>query len=450
MKKRLFSLLLSLLIISSYVIVYADVSGYENEQNDSRETANIIELNKTYTGNLYNEDDEDYYKFVLDEPGKISINFKHDKVSYSSWSIYLIDSDYKEWTYFKPGGSDVSKDSVNVRLPAGEYYIKIIPYSWNDSDYRFIVNYEAEGADYEKENNPSIETANNIELNKTYTGNLYNEDDEDYYKFVLDEPGKISINFKHDKVSYSSWSIYLIDSDYKEWTYFKPGGSDVSKDSVNVRLPAGEYYIKIIPYSWNNSDYQFMVKYKLFNDLDETHWAYQQINQMVNNKILNGYPDGTFRPNTNITREQFAKLICEVFDLDLNTVEYSVAFTDVESTRWSYDYIRVARNYLTGYILPNGKASYRPTYNATREDVAVALVKALNLDVDNIDADSVLNNKFKDASKISPNLRKYIAVAVENNLITGFPDGTFRPDAPLTRAQAATLIFRVQKDTVTE
>ena len=46
-----------------------------------------------------------------------------------------------------------------------------------------------------------------------------------------------------------------------------------------------------------------------FTDLEETHWAYDDINTMVEKGILNGYPDGTFRPNGYITRAEMAAVL---------------------------------------------------------------------------------------------------------------------------------------------
>jgi len=46
-----------------------------------------------------------------------------------------------------------------------------------------------------------------------------------------------------------------------------------------------------------------------FTDLDETHWAYPHVSELVEKGVINGYEDGTFRPDANVTRAELAKLL---------------------------------------------------------------------------------------------------------------------------------------------
>lgn len=114
----------------------------------------------------------------------------------------------------------------------------------------------------------------------------------------------------------------------------------------------------------------------------------------------------------------------------------------------SYTYIEVSKNYLTGYLLPNGKYYFEPDMYATREDIAVALVKALGYEIGNIDKYRYSRIGFRDFDKVSPKLSKYIVIAVENGLIKGYPDNTFKPQKPLTRAESVQLFYRILKDTI--
>ena len=92
-----------------------------------------------------------------------------------------------------------------------------------------------------------------------------------------------------------------------------------------------------------------------FSDLTNEHWAYEPIIEMANKGILAGYPDGTFLPNKSITRAEFAKIL--VLSLDLkDEANKNNFFDDVDSSHWSYDYVRIASNYLSGYT--NGSQIY--------------------------------------------------------------------------------------------
>ncbi|HHZ00896.1 MAG TPA: S-layer homology domain-containing protein, partial [Tissierellia bacterium] len=66
----------------------------------------------------------------------------------------------------------------------------------------------------------------------------------------------------------------------------------------------------------------------VFSDLDETHWAYEGIYKLVYEGIIVGYPDGTFRPNAEITRAEFVTLICRM--LGLEPINSPSKFKDVD------------------------------------------------------------------------------------------------------------------------
>lgn len=179
----------------------------------------------------------------------------------------------------------------------------------------------------------------------------------------------------------------------------------------------------------------------VFNDIKVDNWAYQAVSDMSKRGVISGYQDGSFKPQDSISREEFATLISKTFNLDLS-VSQDVYFSDIPVDRWSYKYIAASKDYLTGYYPPKGKAFFDPEAKASREDVAVALVKVLNLST----GDSSVGT-FKDYDQISPSLRKYIDTATANNLISGYEDGTFRPQEPVSRAEAAMLLYRSIKNT---
>lgn len=173
-----------------------------------------------------------------------------------------------------------------------------------------------------------------------------------------------------------------------------------------------------------------------FQDLSEDHWAYESINLMVEKDILEGFSDGTFRPEKPITREQFAKVL--VLSLNLNLENPDVqTFSDIPKTHWAYQYIETAKKFLTGYS-SSGKLFFKGSELAVREDMAVAIVLAKGLNNDVLDL-TVLDS-YKDKDKISPKLRNYIAIAIKNKIMEGYDNGNFGAQNTLTRAEACTLI----------
>jgi hypothetical protein len=184
-----------------------------------------------------------------------------------------------------------------------------------------------------------------------------------------------------------------------------------------------------------------------FSDVDTSHWAYSAISWMVDQKVLAGYPDGTFKPGNIINRGEFAKIMVLTLELPLREPENST-FKDIAKSDWEYKYVETAKYYLTGFRTSGGDY-FRPKNEAVREDMAVALVKALKFS--NETPDESILDIFNDSDTISPALRKYVAIAVNHNIMKGNPveNSTlkaFRPQNPLTRAEAAVLLYNLAND----
>ncbi|MGE5473352.1 MAG: Ig-like domain-containing protein [Ignavibacteriales bacterium] len=176
-----------------------------------------------------------------------------------------------------------------------------------------------------------------------------------------------------------------------------------------------------------------------FEDVPASHWAYKEITDMAAKGIIKGYSDGTFRPDNPVTRAEFAKIMVLSLNLPLTTSKST--FSDVSSSYWASNEIETAKKYLTGYNASSG-LKFKPEENAVREDVAVALVRAKGYNNDFIDASDIYS-QFSDANLISKELRKYVLIAKQRGLISGNPDGTFKPGATLTRAEAAKLLWQI-------
>ncbi len=179
---------------------------------------------------------------------------------------------------------------------------------------------------------------------------------------------------------------------------------------------------------------------KQFKDLKDDHWASQAIQTMLERNILQGYKDGSFKPEGIVTRAEFAKLMVLTLNLPKGNATYS-SFVDMQKNHWAVIFVEAARKYLTGFQTPQGIA-FRPEYPAQREDMAVALVRALKLKL----VDEGILNDFMDADEISPELRPYVATAIANKLMKGYKeDGKFyfNPMGELTRAETAQLLLNV-------
>ncbi len=177
-----------------------------------------------------------------------------------------------------------------------------------------------------------------------------------------------------------------------------------------------------------------------FSDLPKSHWSHEAVITMVKRGILSGYPDGSFKPDKIVNRAEFAKMMVVTLDLKKADNQNSV-FKDVESGNWALHYINSAKDYLTGYKI-NDDLYFKPDKPAQREDMAVALVRALGYDI----SDVALLDNFADGDAVSQNLKPYVATAVSQKLLKGYPkDGEklLMPQRALTRAEASQLLLNI-------
>lgn len=176
-----------------------------------------------------------------------------------------------------------------------------------------------------------------------------------------------------------------------------------------------------------------------FSDVPKSYWAFEYIAEMVDRGVLAGYPDGKFYPNNNVTRAEFAKIMASAAGLSIGGYA-DTGYEDVSYDNWATPYINAAKYYLSGYV-SNGLKYYQPNNNALREDIAVALVKLKGYSTTGYDL-SIIQTMFTDWQSISSAAQPYVAVAVEQGLISGYDDGTFKGQQGITRAEASTLLWR--------
>lgn len=163
------------------------------------------------------------------------------------------------------------------------------------------------------------------------------------------------------------------------------------------------------------------------------HWAQSTISQMVAKGVAKGYPDGTFRPNNNITRAEFAVMLVRAFQLE---AKEGKVFEDT-ANHWAKQDIATA----VSYGIANGynATTFGPNDLITREQMAAMVVKAAKLT-------SVTEEiSFADKLSISAWAKESIATATKYGIMKGYLDNTVRPKANATRAEAVTVIFNALK-----
>lgn len=172
----------------------------------------------------------------------------------------------------------------------------------------------------------------------------------------------------------------------------------------------------------------------IFHDMKK-HWAKEAVEELAASGVVTGFPDGTYRPGTQVTREQFLAMLSK--KLNISYKEADLSFTDVAKTRWSRPIIESALAY--GWIdAKNYGSSFKPVQPVTREEVAVWTAKALRL-TEKVDGLAQVSDK----SSIQAANLGLVGAVIDSGIIDGYKDGSFKPKANLTRAEAAVLLSRI-------
>ncbi len=240
------------------------ITEIETEPNDEIRTANEIDVNVKYTGMLYESDDIDYYKLRLDKKGKLIIKMTHPKMDVDGdfWVVSFLNQEEDIRVEMTSSGRDVETTSSPVRATPGIYYIKVSSYNYSNEKYTLTLLFEEENDSYESEPNDNLNSqAMPIELDYAYTGNITSENDIDYYKFSINDKRKVWVDFSHDKTSSNDvfWELSLFGDSDGSLLNIRSTGENAKTTSDRVRLPAGNYYIRINSYYWSDLDYTFCV-----------------------------------------------------------------------------------------------------------------------------------------------------------------------------------------------
>ncbi|MGI5881098.1 MAG: S-layer homology domain-containing protein, partial [Syntrophomonadaceae bacterium] len=166
------------------------------------------------------------------------------------------------------------------------------------------------------------------------------------------------------------------------------------------------------------------------------HWAESTIQKMVDQGVVTGMPDGSFKPDNSITRAEFATLVVKAFKLEYRNGKI---FSDT-AKHWGRDNIATANAH--GIVSGYNENYFGPDDPITREQMAVMVVKAAKIQNSN----GALS--CTDSDKISSWAKEAVTAAYSKKIITGMPDGSFRPQANATRAEAVIVLSKtLQLDT---
>ena len=164
----------------------------------------------------------------------------------------------------------------------------------------------------------------------------------------------------------------------------------------------------------------------------------EAIEKLTEIGAINGYEDGTFRPDDYITRAELTKIIAEVFLKDEAT-EREITFKDVSLDAWYYNPVKACASF--DIINGENAETFAPDRNILREEFATMLARCAvtkKITFEN----QRLNINFEDENEISDYAVGYVDMLYTGNILNG-DEGYFYPKNNLTRAEAAVGIYNL-------
>ena len=171
-----------------------------------------------------------------------------------------------------------------------------------------------------------------------------------------------------------------------------------------------------------------------FTDVPPTSWYYPEVYYAWSHELMSGMSDTIFAPNSETTRAQFAQVLYRLAGTP-SVDGQSTPFTDLKAD-WYRDAITWAYN--NGIAGGTSKTTFSPDQVITRQQM-VAMIYHYKGDP-KVSGDLSM---FKDGNSISGYAKQAVIWAAENEVISGFEDGTFRPTGVATRAQLATILHQL-------
>lgn len=185
-----------------------------------------------------------------------------------------------------------------------------------------------------------------------------------------------------------------------------------------------------------------------FPDVPTNHWAAKQMDILSDKGVIVGYPDGTFRPDENVTRAEFASMAIKALGQEHTTVVQPVNFTDITNEYWAYDAIQKAL-YFDLISCPEEGGAFRPDDTVTREESMTVAVNALTTEqISEVKAKEVLR-KYADVNSVPQEFLIPAGKAEILGMMVVMPvdegKASLEATRPATRAEVSAILYNMME-----
>ena len=330
-------------------------------------------------------------------------------------------------------------------------YNKVLTFSYSANTYHYEVHYflqAPDGSYMEKEVDKTPTGVFDTTVTITPDPNRYGA----HYSYNSGKSTVSGVVTVDDPTTILKLYVYY-DLDFHTLTFDTMGGSKIAPETVRHGLTVAKPKDPVNGGYWFDgwyTDKTYRTPYNFATPLTQDTTIYAKwflivlpgvtvkkaapkLNTSDHFAYVQGYPDGTVKPAGNITRAETAAILFRLMDDASRKTYYSTksGFRDVASGSWYNTYVATLNN--AGVITDSSNGYFRPNEAITRAELAAMLAK--------FSETTGAANYFNDVSA------KYwaanaIAICAKLGWINGYPDGTFRPDKNVTRAELMAMINR--------
>ena len=173
-----------------------------------------------------------------------------------------------------------------------------------------------------------------------------------------------------------------------------------------------------------------------FSDVADSYWGAEVIYKLADAGVINGYEDGTYKPLKSVTYGEFIKLVMANF----LPIDFEGAGVTSDFEHWAAPYVKLAELY---GIIDEGWISLENVNNYITRIEMARIVSMADMILNGSEFDNSKELVFTDIFSVLGKDRTLLQHAYSKGLIIGNPNGTFRPNAEMNRAEAATIIDRL-------
>ena len=173
-----------------------------------------------------------------------------------------------------------------------------------------------------------------------------------------------------------------------------------------------------------------------FSDVTDSYWGAEVIYKLADAGVINGYDDGTYKPLKSVTYGEFIKLVMANF----LPADFEAEGVTSDFDHWAAPYVKLAELY---GVIDEGAVTLDNVNNYISRIEMARIVSMADMILNGSDFDNSKELVFTDIFSVVGKDRTLLQHAYSKGLILGNPNGTFRPNAEMNRAEAATIIDRL-------